>query len=215
MYEVCEKNGISYTFGIAGNARRQAYAQPLLDQPPSLYEQSGAKQRLFTAFSYRAESWDRARTIVAQAKCHEKGTNLRFIVTSLPVTAIDDPQRRYDDDVQRGESEHRMDELKNGLPMDRLSCHRFRANFWRLLLHTAAYNLLNAVRDHEDIPDELRRAQPATWRSKLIKVAATVVTTTRRVLIQLAGHWPFGDCYHAVARRAHAMPAGPVYNSRR
>ncbi len=34
-----------------------------------------------------------------------------------------------------------MDELKNGLSMDRLSCHRFMANFFRLLLHTAAMNL--------------------------------------------------------------------------
>ena len=209
MYEVCEKNGISYTFGIAGNSRLQAYAQGLMNQAKAQYEQTGEKQRLFTAFSYRAESWDRYRTIIAKAEYGAQGPNLRFIVTSLPVTSIDDPQRRYDDYVQRGESEQRMDELKNGLHMDRLSCHRFLANFWRLLLHTAAYNLLNAVRDHAEIPEELRRAQPATWRSKLIKVAAAVIVTTRRVLVQLAGHWPFADFYHAVVRRVQAMPAGP------
>jgi hypothetical protein len=38
-----------------------------------------------------------------------------------------------------------MDELKNELHADRLSCHRFKANFLRLLLHTAAFNLLNAL----------------------------------------------------------------------
>jgi hypothetical protein len=209
MYEVCEKNGISYTFGIAGNKRLERYAQGLMDQAQAQYERTGEKQRLFTAFSYRAESWDRHRTIVAKAECHEKGTNLRFIVTSLPVAAIDDPQRRYDDYVQRGESEQRMDELKNGLHMDRLSCHRFMANFFRLLLHTAAYNLLNSLRDHDGIPEELRRAQPATWRSRLIKVAAAIITTTRRVIVQLAGHWPFLDYYDAVGKRAQAMPAGP------
>lgn len=209
MYDVCENNGISYTFGIAGNKRLQAYAQGLMDQARAQYEQTGEKQRLFTAFSYRAESWERHRTIVVKAECHEKGTNLRFIVTSLPVTTVDDPQRLYDDYVQRGESEQRMDELKNGLHMDRLSCHRFLANFWRLLLHTAAYNLLNALRDHDVIPEELRRAQPATWRSKLIKVAATIMVTTRRVIVQLAGHWPFADFYYAVGHRAQAMPAGP------
>jgi len=209
MYEVCENHGISYTFGIAGNKRLQTDAQGLMDQAKTQYEQTGEKQRLFTAFSYRADSWDRHRTIVIKAECHEKGTNLGFIVTRLPVTSIDDPQRLYDEYVQRGESEKRMDELKNGLHMDRLSCRRFMANFWRLLLHTAAYNLLNAVRDHGEIPDELRRAQPATWRSKLIKVAAAVLTTTRRVIVQLAGHWPYGDFYGAVVRRVHAMPAGP------
>jgi hypothetical protein len=209
MYDVCENHGLSYTFGIAGNSRLQEYAQGLMDQAQTQYEQTGEKQRLFTAFSYRADSWDHCRTIIAKAECGAQGPNLRFIVTSLPVNAIEDPQRHYDDYVQRGESEQRMDELKNGLHMDRLSCHRFMANFWRLLLHTAAYNLLNSLRDHDQIPEELRHAQPATWRSKLIKVAAAVITTTRRVIVQLAGHWPFADFYYAVGQRAQAMPAGP------
>ena len=209
MYEVCENNGISYTFGIAGNSRLQEHAQGLVDQAVTQFQETKEKQRRFTAFSYRAESWERFRTVVAKAECHDKGTNLRFIVTSLPVTSLDDPQRLYDDYIQRGESEQRMDELKNGLHMDRLSCHRFMANFWRLLLHTAAYNLLNAIRDHEEVPEELRRAQPATWRSKLIKVAAIVAVSTRRVLIQIAGHWPFWDFYRAVAKRAALMPSGP------
>ena len=147
MYDVCENNEISYTFGIAGNARLQEDAQGLLTQAMMQFELTREKQRLFTAFSYQAHSWNRYRTVIAKAECHEKGTNLRFIVTSLSVSSIDDPQRLYDDYVQRGESEQRMDELKNGLHMDRMSCHRFMANFWRLLLHTAAYNLLNAVRD--------------------------------------------------------------------
>ncbi|MBZ5671795.1 MAG: IS1380 family transposase [Acidobacteriia bacterium] len=209
MYEVCESNGISYTFGIAGNSRLQEYAQGLVDQAVTQFQETKEKQRLFTAFSYKAESWDRFRTIVAKAECQDQGTNLRFIVTSLPVNSIDDPQRLYDDYVQRGESEQRMDELKNGLHMDRLSCHRFMANFWRLLLHTAAYNLLNALRDHEQVPVELRRAQPRTWRSKLIKVAALVVSSTRRVLVQIAEHWPFWNFYRAVAERAALMPSGP------
>ena len=68
-----------------------------------------------------------------------------------------------------GTSEQRFDELKNGLHADRLSCHRFVANFWRLLLHTAAFNLLNWLRDDPHVPAELRTAQPATWRSRLIK----------------------------------------------
>lgn len=209
MYEVCENNRLSYTFGITGNARLKAAAQPLLDQAVRQYQHTHQKQRLFTAFSYRAESWDRHRTIVAKAECHRKGTNLRFVVTPLAVNSVADAERIYDEYVQRGESEQRMDELKNGLHLDRLSCHRFLANFWRLLLHVGAYNLLNALRDHEVVPVELRRAQPATWRSKLIKVAATVVQSTRRVVVQLPAQWPFWDLYRAVAGRAALMPAGP------
>ena len=71
----------------------------------------------------------------------------------------------YDDYILRGESEQRMDELKNGLHMDRLSCHRFMANFFRLLLHVAAFNLLNAMRDDPQLPELLVAAQPCTWRT--------------------------------------------------
>ena len=67
-----------------------------------------------------------------------------------------------------------MDELKNGLSMDRLSCHRFMANFFRLLPHTAAFNLLNAMRDDEQLPEVLRAGQPCTWRTRVIEVTAKV-----------------------------------------
>lgn len=203
MYQACEENGLSYTFGFSTNERLKKIAQPLLDQAVQRYEQTHQKQRLFMTFTYRADSWDRGRTIVAKAECHAGGTNLRFVVTSQP-TSDDQAQQRYDDYVQRGESEQRMDELKNGLHAGRLSCHRFVANFWRLLLHAAAYNLLNALRDHEDVPRHLRIAQPQTWRSRIIKVAAVVVQTTRRVVLRLAAQWPHWDDYLAVARRALA-----------
>ncbi len=55
-----------------------------------------------------------------------------------------------------------MDELNNGLSADRISYHRFKADFLRLLLHPAAYNLFDALRDHADIPDVLRKGRPCT-----------------------------------------------------
>jgi hypothetical protein len=53
-------------------------------------------------------------------------------------------QYQYDDYIQRGESEHRMDELKNGLCAGRLSCHRFMSNFFQLILHTVADGIADA-----------------------------------------------------------------------
>jgi hypothetical protein len=78
------------------------------------------------------------------------------------------------------------------------------------LFHTAAYNLLNALRDHPDVPEVLRLGQPCTWRTHLIKVAATVKQSCRRILVTLAGQWPWGHFYTAVSRRA-LLPgaAGP------
>jgi hypothetical protein len=209
MYKICEENRLTYTFGIGANKRLQALVQPLLDRAVAEYERTGVKQRLFTHFTYQASSWDRPRTVIAKAECQAAGTNLRFVVTNLEVSSDADAEQVYDDYIQRGTSEQRFDELKNGLHADRLSCHRFVANFWRLLLHTAAFNLLNWLRDDERIPTELRTAQPATWRSRLIKVAATVVQSARRIVVALAGQWPHWASYLTVARRSGAIPAGP------
>jgi hypothetical protein len=203
MYDVCEKNGLSYTLGFSSNPRLKKMTQGLMAKAAEQFKVTGQKARLFECFQYKCDDWTAARTVIAKAECHAGGTNLRFVVTNLPdVVTPQDGQRVYDDYIQRGESEHRMDELKNGLSAGRLSCHRFKANFFRLILHTAAYNLTNALRDHPDLPPIIQRGQPQTLRTHLIKVAATIITTTRRVIVRLAGQWPWWPAYQAAANRA-------------
>jgi hypothetical protein len=217
MYEVCEESGLTYTFGFSTNPRLRKLTGGLMEQAVERYEQSQQKQRLFECFQYQAPTWDRTRTVVAKAECHEQGTHLRFVVTNrLNVMSSDDGQREYDPYIQRGESEHRrgggafpMDEMKNGLKMDRLSCHRFMANFFRLLLHAAAMNLLNAARDDKTLPEVLRVGQPCTWRTHVIKVAAVIVQSTRRILVKLAAHWPWWPLYQAAGKRSLNFSCGP------
>lgn len=203
MYEVCEQNNLTYTLGFSANARLKKRTEDLMTKAVEGYRQTKEKQRLFECFDYQCDSWGRTRKVIAKAECHDLGTNLRFTVTNRPgVASAADGQREYDHYTQRGESEQRMDELKNGLSMDRLSCHRFMANFFRLLLHTAAMNLLNAQRDDLELPEELRRGQPCTWRTQVIKVAAVVIQSTRRVLVKLAANWPWWHMYQCVADRS-------------
>ena len=210
MYEICEKNGLTYTFGFATNARLKQLTEGLMQQAVRQYQQTQQKQRLFECFQYQCDSWSHPRTVVAKAECHQQGTNLRFVVTNLAgLSTPEDGQRQYDHYIQRGESEQRMDELKNGLAMDRLSCHRFMANFFRLLLHVAAYNLLNAARDSSQLPRELQVGQPCTWRTRLIKVAAVIVQSTRRVLVYLAAQWPWWPDYQALCSRAKSVVSSP------
>jgi hypothetical protein len=206
MYQACEQNGLTYTFGFSTNARLKRLTQELMERAQRQHEQGGQKQRLFDCFPYQCDSWDHSRTVVAKAECHSQGTNLRFVVTNRPgVTGADDGEREYDDYVQRGESEHRMDELKNGLHMDRLSCHRFVANFFRLVLHAASFNLLAAARQDPTLPEVLRVGQPCTWRTMVIKVAAVVVQSARRVVVKLSANWPWWDFYRLVGRRVLAF----------
>lgn len=209
MYEICEENSLTYTLGFSTNARLKAITEPLMQRAVEQYEQTKQKQRLFECFPYQCESWPDPRTVIAKAECHQQGTNLRFVVTNrADVSTAADGERAYDDYIRRGESEQRIDELKNGLKMDRLSCHRFKANFFRLLLHVGAMNLLNAARDDKQLPPVLRDGQPCTWRTHLIKVAAVIVQSTRRVLVKLAGHWPWWPMYQSVGHRCMHFSAG-------
>lgn len=203
MYETCEKNGLTYTFGFSTNPRLKRLTEGLMQRAVDEHAKSKQKQRLFDCFQYQCDSWPASRTVIAKAECHDGGTNQRFVVTNRAgVSSPQDGQREYDDYVQRGESEHRMDELKNGLHMDRLSCHRFMANFFRLLLHVSAMNLLGALRQNQQLPQVLQAGQPCTWRTMVIKVAAIVVQTSRRIVVSIAANWPWWPLYKSVAMQS-------------
>ena len=145
MYDVCQELGLVYTFGFAMNPRLQRQTQDLLDRALSQYETTHEKQRLFELLEYQADSWPRPQTVIVKCEVHRAGTNRRAIVTNRPGAPLL-PQGTYDEYVLRGESENRNKELKDGLHADRLSDHRFLANFFRLFLHAAALNLLVRLR---------------------------------------------------------------------
>jgi hypothetical protein len=121
------------------------------------------------------------------------GTNLRFLVTNLPGRSRS-VFSFYND---RGECENRMEEFKNGFAADRLSCHRFRANAFRLLLHSFAYNLVNLFR--LQLPAAMRSAQIETLRTQLFKIGARIRQTARCIRIHLASGWPFQDLFQAAS----------------
>ena len=145
MYRVCEALGVWYTFGLSTNPVLQRAAEPLRQQAVERFADTREPVRLFDDFLYRAGSWKNPRRVVVKAECNRLGTNVRLVVTNRPGAAVV-PEACYDNYVARGESENRHKELKNGLAGDRLSCHRFFANYFRLQLHTASLNLLVRLR---------------------------------------------------------------------
>jgi hypothetical protein len=228
MYEAGEQLEIDYTLGIGMNERLKKASKVLLEQAVSQWEASGEPQRLFTAFWYRADSWPAQRWVVVKCEANAQGTNRRAVVTNRPGATVL-PGAAYDAYADRGESENRNKELKRGLLADRLSDHRYFANLFRLHLHTAAYNLLVHMRRlvadpppeprGEDVPvealggrrrrnwhnhrrerDPLGEGQPCTWRTRLIKVAARVRETTRRVVVELSASWPYQHHFQNVVQ---------------
>ena len=145
MYQVCQELRLSYTFGLGMNSVLKAESDELLKEAQAQYEQTGRPQRRFLLVEYRAESWPAPQPVVIKVEAHAQGTNRRAVVTNRPGGPIL-PQAVYDEYTMRGESENRNKELKNELRADRLSDHRFLANFFRLYLHAGALNLLVLLR---------------------------------------------------------------------
>jgi hypothetical protein len=150
-------------------------------------------QRSFSSFRHRARSWPRQRRICYKAEHTAAGTNLRFVITNCPGRASE-VFAFYND---RGECENRIEEFKNGFRADRLSCHRFLANAFRLLLHAAAYNLVNFFR--QQLPQPWRSAQIETLRAQLFKIGARIRQTARCIHVHLASGWPFQALFRNAA----------------
>ncbi len=184
----CDKNDVGYVVGLATNARLKRIQQPFMEAAEQRFEATGEKQRRFHEFEYGAESWDRKRRVILKAERLSKGANPRFVVTNLD----DAPEAIYDAIyTQRGEMENRIKEQQLHLFADRTSCSRFIANQFRLLLASAAYVLIEHVR-REGLKDtELANAQVDTIRLKLLKVAARVVVSVRRVVLHLSSSYPY------------------------
>ena len=228
MYAVCERLQLDYTFGIAANATLKRASDALLQEAVEGFERTGQPQRLFTQVLYRAGSWKHFRRVIVKAECNRLGTNRRFIVTTRAGAAVL-PEAAYDDYAMRGESENRNKELKEGVVADRLSCHRFVANYFRLQMHAAALNLMVRLRrlvadpptlttwdqaHAEQVPvadatlpiaalDGRERRRYHNYRRRLDPLGEGHLSTWRTLLIKVAG-----EVRRSVRRILVTIPSG-------
>jgi hypothetical protein len=198
IYEFCEASGLEYLIGQNSYPAWKQRVSPLLEQARGI---SQGPQRLFADFSHRAKGWSRMRRIIVKAEIVNGEENPRFLVTNLSGSS-ETLYRLY---ILRGEAENHIKALKNAMFGDRLSCHRFLANQFRLLLHTAAYILMFLLREHlQRISD--RAIQLDTLRLLLIRVGANIKVTARRVWVQLSASQPKQDVW---MRLALTLATGP------
>lgn len=200
LYAWCEANAVDYTIGLIPNAVLERRAAPLLAEATAQSQaKGGAKIRLAGETRYQAESWPAARRVVFKAEILEDGPNTRFVVT----TRTDEPLALYDWYVDRGESENWIKDFKNALRADRLSDHRFWANAFRLLLHAAAFWLLDQLRRWL-LSAQAARLQLDTLRLRLIKIGGWVRERAHfaipDVCVHLSSHHPGLSLWLLLAR---------------
>lgn len=183
------------------------------------YSLCGSPQvREFAEFEYQTQkSWSRPRRMVGKAEVTNGSDNPRFIVTNLPAHGFKGepdrerftPARLYEElYCARGEMENVLKQQVLDLEADKLSTHFLASNQLRLWLASFAYLLLERLRTLGLHGTELARATAGTIRLKLLKVAARVTVSVRRVYIQLSSAFPRQDLFRLChARLMRLAPA--------
>jgi len=201
----CEQQGVDYVFGFGTNTVLATLVRDSADALCVARATSGARKlRGFAKFRYGAKSWKRERRFVARIEATEKGLDIRYIVTSLNGGGKYLYETVY---CARGEIENFIKLHKSQLASDRTSCRDPRANQFRLILHTAAYWLMHAMRKAVPRRSPLFRAEFATLRLHLIKIAARVMEGAARIRISLPTACPHAALFRHLAGRFAA--AGP------
>ncbi len=202
----CEAHQVDYVLGLAKNERLKAEIARELEQAAAEYAATRQAARLFKEFVYQTrESWSRARRVIAKAEHLEKGSNPRFVVTSLSPQAWEARALYEQLYCARGEMENRIKEQLS-LFADRTSTAYLRSNQVRLYFSSVAYLLVEALRRLGLAGTELAQAQGDTLRVKLLKIGAQIWVTVRRVWVSLAEGYAYAALFAQVYAQLRAVP---------
>jgi hypothetical protein len=207
VFEFLEAAGVEYVVAMASNVRLVKRSRRLMGRARMRSKTSGQTEHLYGETRYAARKWTRQRRVIIKAEVvrhpgRDPKNNPRFVVTNLP----DAPAAVYQIYCGRGDMENRLKELHHGLAMDRTSCHRFLANQFRVLLTLAAYILFQTLQAQTP-GTACADAQVSTLRERLIKLAAWVERSVRRIVLHLPTSGAWLTAWRQLALRVGAAPA--------
>jgi len=193
----CETSGVDYVFGFARNQRLRRIIGRAMQEAKQEHRRTGKPARVFCEFAYRTKkSWSRTRRVIAKAEQIEGKENPRYLVTSLGKQAWPAQQLYEQLYCARGEMENRIKEQLS-LFADRMSTETLRANQLRLYFSSLAYVLVEALRRLGLAGTEWAEAQADTLRLKLLKIAAQVRVTARRIWVRYSCAYPWQNVFAA------------------
>ena len=200
---------VDYVVAMAKNSVLERRARRLMGKARRISKRTGETANVFGETRYAAGSWKgRKRRVIIKAEVvREDGKspkdNPRFVVTNMKGTARHLYKKVY---CYRGDIENRIKELHHGLQIDRTSCTTFLANQVRCLLTAAAFVLFQELRLH-DRRGEFADAQVETLRDRLLKAAAWVDRSVRRLVIHMPESFVDIEAWVRIARSVGAVPA--------
>lgn len=208
---------VYYCLGMIKNPVLLEKLRPAMAEARARHCLTGSTSRAFGQFEYRTlQGWSRSRRAIGKAEVMSSGENPRFIVTNLPAEGFRDdkdqqrfcPQRLYEElYCARGEMENLLKQQVLDLRADRMSTHHLASNQFRLWEAMFAYLLLERLRTRGLAGTELERATAGSLRLRLLKVAAQVRVSVRRVYVQLSSAYPLQELFRLCHHRLMALPA--------
>ncbi len=214
----CEaQSQVYYCLGMIKNSALIRKLEPALADARARRCLTGASQaRTFCEFEYQTgRSWSRARRVIGKAEVMAAGDNPRFIVTNLPARGFKGDAARarftaarlYEElYCARGDMENMLKQQVLDLEADRLSTHHLASNQLRLWLATFGYLLMERLREWGLAGTPLARATAGSLRLRLLKVAAQVRVSVRRVYVQLSSAYPLQELFSLCQRRLRPLP---------
>lgn len=207
----CENNNVDYVLGLAKNQRLTSELEQELARVEEQFERTGQPARQFKDFVYQTrDSWSRSRRVIGKAEHLSKGSNPRFVVTSLSKQRVDARTLYEDRYYARGEMENRIKEQQRELFADRTSTHSMRSNQLRLLFSTIACCVLKALREFGLKGTPMAQAQAGTIRTKLLKIGGRIRVSVRRIVFSLAESYPYQDLFGTVLANLHRPRPHPL-----
>lgn len=126
---------VRYITGLSGNKVLLKKVAKHRERAENDYRKGGKPIRRFYKFNYKAESWKYEQRVIAKIEVNSQGTNIRFVVTRNRNNSPETIYKRY---CGRGQMELWIKDLKY-FKADRMSCHSYCANYFRLFLYAAAF----------------------------------------------------------------------------
>lgn len=154
------------------------------------------KAKLYTTFSYQAETWAKPHRIICKAEVSDEGENIRFVVTNLET-----PRNQWIYETiycGRGQMENYIKDHKLFLHSDRTACHQFEANQFRVFLHSAAYVVMHALRRQGLRGTAWGKAQFNQIQIRLLKVGARVEELKTKVKFHFPSSFPLKELYETM-----------------
>lgn len=182
-----DANEVDYILGLSGNSVLYRQVEELQQAVFQEYEETKQPLQRFMSFAHKADPWEREHPVVAKVEHTVHGLNVRFVVSSM--TAEEGASLFVSYHKRAKGIEAVIEQLKNGLRMDKTACHKKLPNQVRYFECAVAWIL------HLKLMDKVAKKLPDfptvhTLIQKILKIAGIVIRSTRRFLVQISTRDP-------------------------